>query len=728
MGFKKRSSLLSVLICLTLLSISAQLSLFIIHNHATELVDSLVGSSIPSHIFNVGVISPLLQFIVLQILAYILFIGFIWFISVSCGELFHLPIYELGIIFWVITSLAVLAFNSYLFPDSFFSGLLMNFPLKESLMWLSGSCLMIAVVCAYYHLLRYKRLRFLGAIFLTLAVMVLLSACLNFFSSQARYQALGTDFKPNIILIGLDSLRPDHTGFLGKAKVATPNIDLFLKTAVTFTDAYTPLARTFPAWVSILTGKHPKNSHARINLSYAQPVTANATVAKELQKIGYETIYATDEKRFSNITTDYGFDRVIGPGMGLGDFILGGLSDFPLTNLMINLPLGRFLFPYNYGNRAAAITYEPDKFLQLIKTSLHQRQGKPLFLAVHFCISHWPYTWARDFQNNKATMDQRYNSSVEKVDKQLGELLQTLKENGLLEHSVVVLLSDHGTTFGLPGERLIDKRHYKGDPAKLKWVTLNKLSTSTPSSLNLQQNYSLNTAYGQGTDVLSLKQYHVLLAFKYFNLAPFSLREAGGGSRVCSTVSKCWVPHSVPYRSSLLDIAPTLLGLLKQPPLKSIDGTSLEPYIFNYQKEKPVQRSFFLETGHSLSEIETNEIKVEKVLKKTIDLYQLNPKNGYVFVKPTAEKAIIEGKQRAVLLGDWILARYPASQRMKLTRSNLRSKAMENVNYLQPAYYVLANIKTGAWTIGLDTALAKQAPLSELQNYFKAFYGAELNA
>jgi hypothetical protein len=720
-AFNKRSSLLTVLVCLTLLSVSAQISLFVIHNHAAELLDTLVSSSLPTTFFHQAVLLPLLNFIFIQILAYTLFIGFIWFITQACSEFFKLPAYELGIFFWFVGNLAVFLFNQHYFPTSFFSGWGNAFPFAQGLQWLTASLLIAATCLAYYLFFYQKRFRLLGSFYLFCFVLVLGSACLNLFSSRPQLGGTGNASRPHIILIGLDSLRPDYLSYGGKKGkgLATPHIDQFIKTGVVFTDAYTPLARTFPAWVSILTSKYPKNSHARVNLSFAQPIQSHTTLAKELKKAGYQTIYATDEKRFSNITEDYGFDQIVGPKIGLGDFILGGLSDFPLTNLMINLPLGRFLFPYNYGNRAAAITYEPDKFIQLVKTSLHQRTEKPLFLALHFCLTHWPYTWAETSQKTRLSMEEHYRLSIEAVDKQLGELLQVLKENGLLQQSLVILLSDHGTTFGLPGERLLTKKRYQGDPAKLKWVTLNKLSTTPASSLNLKESYSLNTAYGQGTDVLSLKQYQIVLAFNYFN--------EGEPSFLGAQKKLGFKPQALAFRSSLLDLAPTILAFLHLAPMPAIDGHSLLPYLLSSSTKSSASLPLFLETGHSISEIETNDIKVEKVLKKTIDLYELDPVKGYLFIKPSAEQAILESKQRAVLLGNWLLARYPPSLRTQLSPSGVKM-LVKTKTYLQPAYYVLTNIKTGAWTIDWDTALAKEAPLVAMLGYFKTFYGKELSS
>src|SRR5690606_868871 len=66
--------------------------------------------------------------------------------------------------------------------------------------------------------------------------------------AQATPQTSG---KPNIVIIGLDSLRYDA---VGRRPSLTPSIDAFMKESVSFSDATTPLARTFPSWVSLITG------------------------------------------------------------------------------------------------------------------------------------------------------------------------------------------------------------------------------------------------------------------------------------------------------------------------------------------------------------------------------------------------------------------------------------------------------------------------------------------
>lgn len=692
MRFEKRSHVLTVLITLTLLSIFAQFSLFFAQSQQSLLMDDLINSALIDNFFQPVIILPLLKYISLQIIAYCLIIAFIYSITISCSRLFKLSAYYLGIAFWLLTAAAVLSLNRYYFPHSFFADYVHHDMINMVILILSCTLLLAATGIAgfYYFCAGSYQQKCLFMIFCT--VLLLFN---NVYLQKHSQPQTNFYSQPNIILIGIDSLRPDFVSFFNQQAAATPHIDQFLKTGVTFNHAYTPLARTYPAWISILTAQYPKNNHARINLAYPKIIIAQHNLAKQLQQAGFATIYASDEKRFSNITQDYGFDKVIGPQMGLNDFLLGGFSDFPLTNLLLNLSISRLLFPFQYANRAASVTYEPDHFLSLLEKNMQLAQKKPLFLAIHLCITHWPFTWSAAPATD-VRVDQRYQHAVQKADEQLGKLLLLLKRQHLLEHSLVVLLSDHGTTLGLPHDRLISKDLYKGNPKKLKWLTVYKLNSAPVFSTDLQHDYSLNTSYGQGTDVLSLKQYQVLLSFKGFGLSSMA--------------------EQITTPVSLVDIAQTLLTFLQLPPLPKAQGLPLFNKEFQL-KRLPALRAFYLETGDSVREIEDSEIAVEKVVKQAIKLYQLDPSTGYLFVKPVAEKAVMATKQRAVVMGQWLLAHYPAS---------FRNDFLSNISYQLPPYAVLVNINSGEWTMDFTSAFAHQAPVLRLQQQLKAFYQQEL--
>ncbi len=698
----RQSSLHGALLCLTLILIVTQAIFFFIHLSVTELVDALAGASIFLQFIHPVVLIPLAIYLLLQISAYLLLISWVWFMAKSLGHLLRLQpslTYWLGLSLWLTACLLLFALNYHYFPASFFSQMLSDADIAQStntmILIATGTILIGASLLALINFVIYRQYKKIAGL--------LLFSVLAAVAAHLREQHLpsgptpDTSKYPNIILIGIDSLRPDFTSYFGNHQTHTPNIDAFLRQGTTYTNTYTPLARTFPAWVSILTAKHPLHNGARNNLINPAKPLAQDNLARRLQSAGYETIYASDEKRFSNITSNYGFDKLIGPGMGVHDFLLGGLTDFPMNNLLATLALGQYLFPYNFGNRAATITYEPAQFFQQLKSGLATRSNKPVFLAVHLCLTHWPFSWASDPQQPDDTLADQYHRSIEQSDADFGKLLTLLKQNRLLENSIVVLLSDHGTSLGLPNDRIISKKNYRGRKDRLKLPTVSKLSVP-PSDNKHADIYTINTAYGQGTNVLSLKQYHVILSF---------MRSGGK------------LPLK-PQRelTSLDDITPTILDYLALPPIANADGASL------LQTLPP--RKLMIETGDSFKEIETDKIHIDKVIKHEISAYRINARTGLLEMDEGVSTAIVKNKQLAILDKDWLLAHFPESERTTLAPSKKSAGGFSMEPQKIPAYFVLVNLKTGEWTIGLDTPFAKRAPTEALLKQLRNFYRGEI--
>jgi hypothetical protein len=142
--------------------------------------------------------------------------------------------------------------------------------------------------------------------------------------------------------------------------------------------------------------------------------------------------------------------------------------------------------------------------------------------------------------------------------------------------------------------------------------------------------------------------------------------------------------------------------------------------------ENTSARALFMETGDSMAEIETDHIYIEKVIKRQIGIYNINPSNGLLVISPQAEKLIIKNKQLAILWDDWMLAHFPARKETKLVRSNKKNNQLVPESYFMPSYFVLANLKTGQWTIGLSSPFAKTAPVRELMERLKLFYVNEI--
>ena len=93
---------------------------------------------------------------------------------------------------------------------------------------------------------------------------------------KARSDAttVATPSRPNVIFIGIDSLRLGELKRFGGTEGNTPNLDRYLDDADVVKDATTPAARTFSSWIAILTGRSPPTTGARFNLAARDSVQA----------------------------------------------------------------------------------------------------------------------------------------------------------------------------------------------------------------------------------------------------------------------------------------------------------------------------------------------------------------------------------------------------------------------------------------------------------------------
>jgi hypothetical protein len=88
--------------------------------------------------------------------------------------------------------------------------------------------------------------------------------------------------EPNVIVIGIDSFRPEYL----HSRDIMPQMSTVLADAAVFPQVYTPLARTFPSWTSMLSGLHPVETGARINLMDPELVRRDTMMTCQLREAG----------------------------------------------------------------------------------------------------------------------------------------------------------------------------------------------------------------------------------------------------------------------------------------------------------------------------------------------------------------------------------------------------------------------------------------------------------
>lgn len=452
------------------------------------------------------------------------------------------------------------------------------------------------------------------AIIVAAAVPALVTVVVPARMLDASVSAVASD-RPHVVIIGIDSLRNDlQVPRIGAAE--TPHVAAFLSGARRFSDTTTPLARTYPSWMSILTGRHPVTTNARYNLMPRRLVNEGETLPEALRNHGYRTTYATDEVRFANIDESFGFDERITPPIGAVDFLLGFTGDLPLVNLIAATPLGAKLFPSNHANRAAYVTYRPRHFVERLDREL-EIEG-PSFLAIHLTLAHWPYAWAgkampKPYDEYRAS----YGAAVAEVDRQFSQVMELLREKSVLENAIVVLLSDHGEALGADSDSMLRKT---GSGEEI-WETL----------------------WGHGTSVLSPNQYQVLLAIRSF-----------GRARLPGT------ELNYDWPVSLEDIRPTLEEFATGVAPTDVDGMSLLPYMAEPMRASSIaSRVRFTETDIVTRSVAIGRYEASGILSEAAFYYELDHDSGWVQLQRDSLGDLIAVKQRAALSSDSLLAYVP---------------------------------------------------------------------
>lgn len=549
------------------------------------------------------VVAALYHFVVYVGLHVLLAVAWAWL----CRPLFGDARSQACLLSFLPLLLGILLWNRRLFPDSAFAA---DFDpaaaaIANALLWaIIGYALLVAAAGIGARLRSRHGKQFAGGVLALAALFAAVDAGL------LRAGAVVERELPDVILIGVDGLRPDHVD-----PVLTPHLHALVTGAMSFERAWTPHARTFPAWVSLLTGRYPAAHGAEFNLVPRAQVDDRDSLAHELGGLGYHRVHAIDETRFSNIDRSFGFDVQVGPAIGAFDFLLSAVGDLPLVNLIANTRAGQILFPFAYANRALPVSYRPVTFDRaLARAVVRADPARPLFLAAHFELPHWPYTWAgsRAFrpevpEHLRALAPQHYQAAVARADAQVGALVAALQRAGRLEHAVLVLLSDHGEAF------LGRDAHWREAGAEAV----------------------MEVHAGHGTHVLSAAQYRVLLAFR------------GYGRLVRGTAGV-----DTGATASLVDVRPTLHHWLElAAPTRPMDGASLLAVGGS-------DRAVSLETGFSPPSVADGAPDVVALVEQSARHYNVVA-GGRLALRDELLPELRADKQYAMVAGDWVLASLP---------------------------------------------------------------------
>lgn len=283
----------------------------------------------------------------------------------------------------------------------------------------------------------------------------------------------------NVVIIVLDSLRPDKVGCYGSA-VQTPVLDRFAAEGVLLERCYAEFPNTIPARTALVSG-----TYTFTNRPWKELEPGDAHVAEIFRDAGYRTVAFSDTPFNNGAHMDRGFDEFVHFPMGK---CLPPIDDQPFVAwddafFPPGFPEKEYLFyPKTKTNRATCMKkfgkYLPELMTDAIEQWLGQHREERFFLWMDSFNPHEPwdapepyrsmYGPARGFAGRYLPMpmgpemdwvrpgDLEHihalaNACATETDHYVGRVLDKLTELGLAEDTLVVLLSDHGVPLGEHG-------------------------------------------------------------------------------------------------------------------------------------------------------------------------------------------------------------------------------------------------------------------------------------
>lgn len=271
--------------------------------------------------------------------------------------------------------------------------------------------------------------------------------------------------KPNILLIITDDQGYGDLGCHGNPYIKTPNIDRLAEVSTEFTNFYTsPVCA--PTRSSLMTGKYYfRNGIFETHGGGAIIDPDQATLAEILKDNGYQTgIFGKWHlgDNYPSRPTDQGFmESLTHKGGGIGQ--VGDLENY-------NRPKDCYFNPVLYKNEKAVKTegYCSDIFTDAAIDFIGYNKGRPFFAYLAYNAPHDPlqlpeeyYNLYKDLKfdkerqisdgltapalNEKETeCARRVYGMVTNIDDNIGRLMNKLKNEGLLDNTIVIFMSDNG--------------------------------------------------------------------------------------------------------------------------------------------------------------------------------------------------------------------------------------------------------------------------------------------
>lgn len=262
----------------------------------------------------------------------------------------------------------------------------------------------------------------------------------------------------NLIMIALDTLRTDHLGCYGYRRGTSPALDLFAEQGVLFERYFATTVPTQPSFTTVFTGMDAFGHQVVNSRGDHEPSREIPMLAEVLRDAGYQTSAVDTMCQWMS----RGFDRYVG----------AQVYDFYKEPEELDETTGLLRREKHFG---AAMTRTALESLDSLSSE------RPFFFFCHYWDPHQPYAppspyrelyykgdprdprhtsmrkpfalqakrpWLTRFMDESVTDAEywvaQYDAEINYVDDQVRALLEAVKQKGLWDDTLVVILADHG--------------------------------------------------------------------------------------------------------------------------------------------------------------------------------------------------------------------------------------------------------------------------------------------
>ncbi len=302
--------------------------------------------------------------------------------------------------------------------------------------------------------------------------------------------------RPNIVLIVMDTARADHFSLYGYGRPTTPFLEALAREGTLYENAITPSPWTLPSHASLFTGTYPSCHRVTRSRLHADP--SLVTLMAFLRRLGYTTYGVSSNFWLSRASRlDREFDRfhqswqLLQAQTDRSWRRQQALSENPHEE---NPPVRSWrerLSPWVNGlyfqltRRLRSLSLYDDGAWRVNRTvrswiSEWQKARRPFFAFIHYMEPHlryqppgrfhslylppgvgrlrvrrlnqnpWRYLAGRAAMTEEdfALLTALYDGEISYTDLRVGQVVELLREGGLLDSTLLAITSDHGENLG----------------------------------------------------------------------------------------------------------------------------------------------------------------------------------------------------------------------------------------------------------------------------------------